>query len=58
MGSYATAELHIEVQNDLIIKEAHKLAHQVEKAIIKKVDIVNTVIVHVCPIDDYEDCYD
>jgi cation diffusion facilitator family transporter len=58
MGSYATAELHVEVQSDLIIKDAHKLAHKVEKAIIKKIDIINTVIVHVCPIDDYEDCYD
>jgi len=58
MGSYATAEIHIEVQSDLIIKEAHKLAHQVEKAIIREVDIINTVNVHVCPIDDYEDCYD
>jgi divalent metal cation (Fe/Co/Zn/Cd) transporter len=58
MGSYATAEIHIEVQSDLIIKEAHKLAHQVEKAIIRGVDIINTVNVHVCPIDDYEDCYD
>jgi divalent metal cation (Fe/Co/Zn/Cd) transporter len=46
MGSYATAELHVEVQSDLVIKEVHKLAHQVEKAIIKKVDIITTVIVH------------
>jgi cation diffusion facilitator family transporter len=58
MGSYVTAELHVEVKSDLIIKEAHKLAHTVEKVIINKVDTVNTVIVHVCPIDDYEDCYD
>lgn len=58
MGSYATAELHVEVQSDLVIKEAHKLAHLVEKAVIKKVDTINKVIVHVCPIDDYEDCYD
>ncbi len=31
MGPYATAELHVEVKNDLIIREAHKLAHKVEK---------------------------
>jgi cation diffusion facilitator family transporter len=58
MGPYATAELHVEVKSDLIIKEAHKLAHTVEKVIINKVNIVTTVIVHVCPLDDDEDCLD
>jgi divalent metal cation (Fe/Co/Zn/Cd) transporter len=56
MGSCVTAELHVEVKSDLIIKEAHKLAHTVEKVIIDKVDTVSAVIIHVCPIDDYEDC--
>ena len=59
MGPYATAELHVEVKNDLIIKEAHRLAHKVEKVIINKVNIVTTVTVHVCPLnDDDEECLD
>ena len=57
MGPYATAELHVEVKSDLIIREAHKLAHTVEKVIIDKVNIVTTVTVHVCPFDD-EECLD
>ena len=56
MGPYATAELHVEVKSDLIIREAHKLAHTVEKVIIDKVNIVTTVTVHVCPLDDNEEC--
>ena len=59
MGPYATAELHVEVKSDLIIKEAHRLAHKVEKVIINKVNIVTTVTVHVCPLnDDDEECLD
>lgn len=56
MGPYLTAELHVEVKGDLIIKDAHKLAHTVEKTIIKKVNNVTTVIVHVCPMKDDENC--
>ena len=56
MGPYLTAELHVEVKGDLIIKDAHKLAHTVEKTIIKKVNNVTTVIVHVCPMEDDENC--
>jgi len=52
MGPYASAELHVEVDGDLTLKEAHELAHNVEKAIIERVDVINAVTVHVCPVDD------
>jgi len=58
MGPYASAELHVEVKSDLVLKEAHKIAHRVQKAIIDKVDVVNAAIVHVCPIGEDENCYD
>ena len=58
MGPYSTAELHVEVDGDLVLKEAHKLAHNVEKAIIEQVDGCSTVIVHVCPVEEDEKCYD
>ncbi len=54
MGPYASAELHIRVQSDLPLKEAHKIAHKVEHNIIKKFDIINTTIVHVDPMEDEE----
>ena len=57
MGPYASAELHVKVKSDLTLKEAHKIAHVVEKTIIDKVEVVNTAIVHVCPLDeDEEEC--
>jgi cation diffusion facilitator family transporter len=61
IGPYASAEFHVKVKSDLPLKEAHKIAHNVEKTIIKKIDIINTVTVHVCPLDEDEkdeNCYD
>ena len=58
MGPYATAELHVEVEGDMIIREAHKLAHITEDVIIDKIEIINSVIVHVCPLDEDENCID
>ncbi len=57
MGPYASVELHIRVLSDLPLKEAHKIAHNVEYIIIKKFDIINTAIVHVDPMED-DDGYD
>lgn len=56
MGPYASAELHVLVKSDLNIKEAHKIAHIVEKTILNQVDVVTIAIVHVCPIDEEEQC--
>lgn len=52
MGPYASAELHVEVNGELPLKEAHKLAHCVEKAITDQVEVINAATVHVCPADD------
>ena len=49
MGPYASLDLHIEVMDDLTLKEAHKIAHNVEKKIIESVDVVTMVNIHVCP---------
>jgi cation diffusion facilitator family transporter len=50
MGPYASAELHVEVDCDMPLKEAHEMAHKVENAITKKVGVVTLAIVHVCPL--------
>ena len=52
MGPYVSTELHVKVKSDLPLKEAHKIAHKVEKTIIDKVDIVNIATVHVDPLDE------
>jgi cation diffusion facilitator family transporter len=54
LGPYASAELHIELEKDLKLDESHKIAHQVENEIIKKVEPIKMVTVHTCPAE--EDC--
>lgn len=49
VGPYASVDLHVEVDDDLKLREAHGIAHRVEDRIIDQVDIVTMVNVHVCP---------
>lgn len=49
MGPTASVDLHVDVNPDLSLRNAHRIAHQVEKSVIDKVDIVSIVNVHVCP---------
>ncbi len=49
MGPYSSAELHIEVDGELKLKDAHKIAHNVEKQIINDVSVIKMAIIHVCP---------
>lgn len=58
MGPYSSAELHIEVDGNLKLKDAHEIAHKVEKEIIDKVSGVKMAIVHVCPFDEECDTQD
>ncbi|MBI5680106.1 MAG: cation transporter [Methanobacterium sp.] len=51
IGSYASTELYVEANNNLTLKEAHKLAHMVENSIINNVNIIKSANVHVCPQD-------
>ena len=55
MGPHASVDLHITVDPELSLRNAHKIAHQVEKSVINRVDIVSIVYVHVCPEGEDED---
>jgi cation diffusion facilitator family transporter len=55
MGPTASVDLHVDVNPDLSLRNAHKIAHQVEKSVIDKVDIVSIVYVHVCPEGEDDD---
>lgn len=55
MGPNASVDLHVDVDPDLSLRNAHKIAHQVEKSVIDRVDIVSIVYVHVCPEGEDED---
>jgi cation diffusion facilitator family transporter len=52
MGPYASAEIHIELDKDLKLEKAHKIAHEVEKIIIYNVETIKMVTVHTCPIEE------
>lgn len=59
MGPNASVDLHITVDPELSLRKAHKIAHNVEKMVIQRVDIVTIVYVHVCPEGEDEDvCLD
>ena len=57
-GPYASADVHVEVDPDLSVVEAHKISIQVEKKIIEQVDIVTIVNVHVCITGEKGVCLD
>ena len=55
MGPNASVDLHVSVDPELSLRNAHKIAHRVEKRVIEQVDIVSIVYVHVCPDGEDED---
>ena len=52
MGPYCSAVLHIEVSGDLKLKEAHVIAHKVEKKILINVPTIKIATIHVCPYEE------
>jgi cation diffusion facilitator family transporter len=52
MGPYSSAELHIEVDGNLKLKDAHVIAHNVEEHVIKDVPAIKMAIIHVCPFEE------
>lgn len=51
-GPYAAVDLHIEVDGDMKLREAHCISHKVEKKIIEEIDLIAIVNVHACPFDE------
>jgi cation diffusion facilitator family transporter len=52
MGPYSSAELHIEVDGEKKLKDAHKIADNVEKQIIREVSTIKMAIIHVDPFEE------
>lgn len=49
LGSYATVYLHIKLDGNMTLNESHKIVHNVENNILKKIPEVKYVMVHACP---------
>ena len=54
-GFYAFVSLHIEIEGDMVLKDSHKIAHQVQDKILDEIPEVKYVIVHTCPLGDRYD---
>jgi cation diffusion facilitator family transporter len=52
MGSDALVDVHIQVQPDISVSEAHYISERVRLAVIKEIEEVADVMVHIDPEDD------
>ena len=50
MGSYAIVSLHIQLDGDMTLDEAHKYVHDVQNKILKEIPEIKYVMAHACPI--------
>lgn len=55
---YASVDVHIEVDGDMKLRDAHEIAHTVERQVIDDIDIIKIVNVHVCPYGEKSGCVD
>lgn len=51
-GSYATLDLHVDLNPDLTLKDSHKIIHETQAKIIENIDIIKYVTAHACPYGD------
>ena len=52
MGSYSTVSLHISLDEDTVLKESHKIAHDVQDKIMTEIPEIKYVTVHTCPLGE------
>lgn len=49
-GSYAAVTLHIQVDGNMTVDEAHKIIHIVQNNILENIPIIKSATVHACPL--------
>lgn len=55
MGADALVDVHIQVDSELSVSEGHAISETVRHQLIKKIDSVSDVMVHIDPEDDEDD---
>lgn len=56
-GPYYIVNLHIKVDGNITVDEAHKIVHITEENIMKKIPEIKSVSIHACPLGlEYEHC--
>lgn len=58
VGASANVQLHIEVDSDMRVVDADRVAHRVQARIVSEMDDVMSVLVHVCPLKGHHDVGD
>ncbi|WP_457556164.1 cation diffusion facilitator family transporter [Candidatus Pyrohabitans sp.] len=53
MGAYNKVDLHVCVDENLPLKEAHRVAHQVQTRIVENIPEITSALVHVEPYDEH-----
>lgn len=51
IGAYFNVDMHVAVDEDLALREAHKIAHEIQISIIKEIPEIKTALVHIEPYD-------
>lgn len=49
LGSYCVVSLHIELDENMTLKESHEIVHRAQNNVLKKVPLVKSVTIHGCP---------
>ncbi len=53
IGAYFNVDLHVAVDESLALKDAHKIAHQLQVEMMKNIPDVRTALVHIEPYDSH-----
>ena len=49
LGSYCVVSLHVELNENMTLKESHSIVHRAQNNVLKKVPLVKSVTIHACP---------
>ena len=49
LGSYCIVSLHVELNENMTLKESHSIVHRAQNNVLKKVPLVKSVTIHACP---------
>ena len=55
MGPHSTVSLHISLDDEMPLKESHRIAHEVQDKIMREIPEVKYVTVHTCPLSEIYD---
>ncbi len=53
LGAFVSVDLHVVVPEDMSLKDAHIIAHRVQRRILKEIPEVVSALVHVEPLDEH-----